>query len=92
SASTASVPASIPSDVSSGALVGGVLCGTPVTAAGISSGAVITNIGGSTVSSPASLTKILVKYHPGNTVPITWYAPNGQKHVTSVKLAAGPAK
>ena len=87
-----SVPSTIPSDVSSGALVGGVLCGTPVTQAGISEGSVITSIDGQTISSPAALTKLLTHYHPGNTVSITWVAPNGQKHTSSVTLAPGPAK
>ena len=87
-----SVPPTIPSDVSSGALVGGVLCGTPVIQAGITEGSVITSIDGQTVSSPASLTKLLTHYHPGDTVSITWVAPNGSKHTASVKLASGPAK
>ncbi|HEY2577351.1 MAG TPA: trypsin-like peptidase domain-containing protein [Streptosporangiaceae bacterium] len=87
-----SVPSTIPSDVSSGALVGGVLCRTPVAQAGISGGSVITSIDGQATSSPAVLTKLLTHYHPGNSISITWVAPNGQKHTSSVKLASGPAK
>jgi S1-C subfamily serine protease len=89
---SASAPSSIPSDVSSGALVGGVLCGTPVAQAGLSEGSVITSIAGQTISSPASLTKLLTQFHPNQSVSITWVAPNGQKHTATVKLASGPAK
>jgi S1-C subfamily serine protease len=78
--------------VSSGTLVSGVLCGTPVASAGMTAGAVITSINGQAIGSPASLTKNLTQYHPGTTVSVQWVSPNGQHHTSSMKLAAGPAK
>jgi S1-C subfamily serine protease len=91
STSSASAPSTIPR-VSSGTLIGAVLCGTPVDAAGIPAGSVITSIDGQTVSAPTTLTRILTRYHPGDTVSLDWVAPNGQRHTTSITLAAGPAK
>ena len=87
----ASVPTRI-APVSSGTLVSGVLCGTPVDAAGMTAGAVITSINGQSIGSPASLTQNLTQYHPGTTVSVQWVSPNGQHHTSSLKLAAGPAK
>ena len=87
----AAAPSSAP-NVSSGVLVGGVLCGTPVDAAGMTPGAVITAIDGHAITSPASLTKGLGSYRPGETVSVSWVAHNGQHHTSSLKLAPGPAK
>jgi S1-C subfamily serine protease len=87
----ASAPSSVP-DVSSGVLVGGVLCGTPVDQAGMTSGAVITAIDGNAISSPAALTKDLGNYRPGETVSVSWVSKDGQHHTSSMKLAPGPAK
>ena len=78
--------------VSSGTLVSGVLCGTPVDQVGMTAGAVITSINGQAIASPASLTQNLTQYHPGATISVQWVAPNGQHHTSSLKLAAGPAK
>jgi S1-C subfamily serine protease len=87
----ASAPSSAP-NVSSGVLVGGVLCGTPVDVAGMTAGAVITAIDGQAITSPASLTKALTSYRPGESVSVTWVSHGGQHHTTSMKLAPGPAK
>jgi S1-C subfamily serine protease len=77
--------------VRSGALVGGVLCGTPADQAGISTGDVITSAAGEPVSSPGSLTALLRRYHPGSVVPLAWTGPDGSPHAAAVTLAAGPA-
>ena len=91
SSNTDTVPPSI-AQVSEGALVGGVLCNTPVNSAGVTAGSVITAINGRAVTSPASLTQVLSQYHPGNTVSVTWVTPNGHQHTSPLKLAPGPAK
>jgi S1-C subfamily serine protease len=99
---TLSVPAHI-ANVSSGALVSGVLCSvpgngpggqtaSPAAAAGMTAGSVITSINGRAVSSPAALTQALAGYHPQNTISVTWATPKGQQHTASIRLAAGPAK
>jgi S1-C subfamily serine protease len=77
--------------VRGGALVDGVLCGTPADQAGISTGDVITSVAGQEVSSPGSLTTLLRRYHPGSMVPLDWTAPDGSPHTALVTLAAGPA-
>jgi S1-C subfamily serine protease len=77
--------------VRSGALVDGVLCGTPADQAGISAGDVITSVAGEQVSSPGSLTALLRRYHPGSEVPLAWTGPDGSLHAAAVTLAAGPA-
>src|SRR5487761_1457080 len=91
SSDSSSVPSHI-ANVSSGALIGGVLCKTPVASAGMTAGSVITSINGQAVSSPNALTKLLTQYHPGNTISVVWVAPNGKQRTSSLQLASGPAK
>jgi len=85
------VPGTI-APAASGALVGGVFCSTPASAAGMEGGDVIVSVNGHTVTSAASLHSIIANYHPGNTVSLTWVEPNGHKHTGSLTLAAGPVK
>jgi S1-C subfamily serine protease len=77
--------------VRSGALVSGVLCGTPADQAGILTGDVITSVAGQQISSPGSLTALLHRYHPGSVVPLAWTGPDGNLHAAVVTLTAGPA-
>jgi S1-C subfamily serine protease len=84
------VPAHV-APVRSGALVGGVLCGTPADQAGILTGDVITSVAGQQISSPGSLTALLRRYHPGSVVPLPWTGPDGSLHAAAVTLSAGPA-
>jgi len=91
--STSDIPA-VPAHVApvrSGALVGGVLCGTPADQAGILTGDVITSVAGQQVSSPGSLTALLRRYHPGSVVPLAWTGPDGSLYAAAVTLSAGPA-
>ena len=90
---TSDVPA-VPAHVApvrSGALVDGVLCGTPADQAGIVTGDVITAVAGEPVSSTGSLTSLLRRYHPGSVVQLDWTGPDGRQHIGVVTLAAGPA-
>jgi S1-C subfamily serine protease len=89
-ASLSVAPADV-APVRSGALVGGVLCGTVADQAGISAGDVITSFGGRNVTSPGSLTGLLRRYHPGSMVPLAWTGPDGSPHTAIVTLTAGPA-
>ena len=86
----AAVPVHV-APVRSGALVDGVLGGTPADQAGISTGDVITSVAGQRVSSPGSLTGLLGRYQPGSVVSLDWTAVDGSLHTTLVTLAAGPA-
>jgi S1-C subfamily serine protease len=75
----------------SGALVNGVLCGTPAAAAGLSAGDVITALGGQPVTSPRSLGTLISHYRPGRRTALAWVSPDGRLHTAVVRLSAGPA-
>jgi S1-C subfamily serine protease len=75
---------------SSGVLASGVLTGDPANLAGISTGDVITSIGGATVESPSALTAALGEYQPGDKVQVGWTDQSGQSHTATVQLASGP--
>ena len=90
SGDTTATPASI-APAGTGALVDGVLCGTPADQAGLFAGDVITSVGGQHVTSPRSLTALISRYHPGDRVALAWVAPGGSLHTAVLTLAAGPA-
>jgi len=90
SSATSATPASI-APARSGALVDGVLCGTPAAAAGLFAGDVITSIGGQAVTSPSALNAIVSRYRPGSRAALAWVSPGGRRHTAVVTLEAGPA-
>lgn len=75
----------------SGAAVVRVVQGSPAMKAGITSGDVITGLGGRTVTSPNSLSDDLIPYHPGDKVAVQWTSSSGQHQTATVQLATGPA-
>jgi len=87
---TTTAPASV-APAWSGALVNGVLCGTPAVAAGLSAGDVITALGGQPVTSPRSLSTLISHYRPGRRTALAWVSPDGRLHTAVVRLSAGPA-
>jgi S1-C subfamily serine protease len=76
--------------VSSGTLIVGTICGSPAASAGMTGGAVITAVNGKAVGSPDALGSILARFHPGDTISVTWVSPSGQRTTRSLHLAAGP--
>jgi S1-C subfamily serine protease len=74
-----------------GAVISKAISGGAAAAAGITQGDVITSLGGSPVSSPAALTNLIGRYHPGDQVPVVWSDPTGAVHRATVTLATGPA-
>jgi len=76
--------------VSSGALIDGTICGSPAAKAGMTGGAVITAVNGRPVGSPDDLASILSRFHPGDTISVTWVSPSGQRTTSSLHLTAGP--
>jgi S1-C subfamily serine protease len=74
----------------SGTEVAGVLSGGAAAQAGLSSGDVITALGGQTIKSPNDLANALTTYHPGQTVQLDWLDQAGQQHSESVQLSSGP--
>jgi S1-C subfamily serine protease len=83
------VPSAI-APVSSGTLVLGTICGSPAAQVGMTGGAVITAVNGRAVGSPDDLNSVLARFHPGDTISVTWVSASGQRAVSSVHLAAGP--
>jgi S1-C subfamily serine protease len=76
---------------SGGALIDGVLDGTPAASAGLQQGDVITAVDGQTVDSNDALTAGLHGHHAGDKVKLTWTDPSGASHTATITLAEGPA-
>ena len=81
---------SVIAPVSSGTLIVGTICGSPAASAGMTGGGVITAVNGQAVGSPDDLTGILWRFHPGDTISVTWVSPSGQRSTSSLHLTAGP--
>jgi S1-C subfamily serine protease len=73
-----------------GALLGGVLPGSPADRAGLAQGDLITSLDGHAIGSATVIPDLLVSHHPGDTVQIRWVDQSGQTHTASVRLASGP--
>jgi S1-C subfamily serine protease len=76
----------------SGAMVAGVLQGTPAASAGLARGDVITSVNGMSVSSPTGLQAALEQHHPGDGVRVGWTNRDGRARSATVTLANGPAE
>jgi len=77
-------------NVSSGTLIIGVICNSPAQSIGLTGGSVITAVNGQTVGSPDSLTQIVSKYRPGQSIQVTWVTPDNQRQTRNLALIAGP--
>jgi S1-C subfamily serine protease len=73
----------------SGALVAGVITGSPAQIAGLAVGDVITSVNGQTVASADALTELLEPFHPGAIVTIGWTNSLGQTETASVQPSSG---
>jgi S1-C subfamily serine protease len=74
-----------------GVAIAGTVSGSPAANAGLTQGDTITAIGGQAVNSAENISQSLVKYHPGNSISVTWVDQSGQSHTTNLTLASGPA-
>jgi S1-C subfamily serine protease len=74
-----------------GVTIAGTVSGSPAATAGLTEGDTITAIGGQSVTSAEDVAHALVKYHPGNTISVTWVDQDGQSHTSNLTLASGPA-
>jgi len=81
---------SVIAPVSSGTLIDGTICGSPAASAGLTGGAVITAVNGQAVGSPDDFARIMTRFHPGDTISVTWVSPSGQRATSSLHLTAGP--
>jgi S1-C subfamily serine protease len=77
---------------SPGAVVAGVLRGSPAEAGGLSAGDVITSIGGRPIDSSDAVTAAILTKKPGTRVTIEHTDRFGATHVTTVTLVSGPAQ
>jgi S1-C subfamily serine protease len=77
------------SDVS-GALIAGIVTGGPASAAGLTTGDVITSIAGTTVTSPGAITKIVLAKKPGASISVSYLDGYGDSGRVTVKLGSGP--
>jgi S1-C subfamily serine protease len=75
----------------SGATIAQAVSGSPAAQAGLVAGDEITSLGGKSVSSASDIRQALVKYHPGDSVSVSWIDASGQSHTSTVTLANGPA-
>lgn len=76
----------------SGAEIVEVVVGGPAAQAGLTEGDIITAVDGQPVTSPDSLTSVMLGEAPGTTVPVQYLDPSGLQHTVSVQLASGPAQ
>ena len=74
-----------------GVPVAGTLSGSPAANLGLTQGDTITAIAGQSVSSAADIAHALVKYHPGDSISITWVDQSGQSQTANLTLTTGPA-
>jgi S1-C subfamily serine protease len=74
-----------------GAVVAGVLDGTPAATSGLVAGDTITSVEGTAVSSASALSAALGSYAPGDSVALTWTSSDGTAGSATVTLIAGPA-
>jgi S1-C subfamily serine protease len=78
-------------DGSPGALVAGVVDGSPAAGAGVVAGDLITSFDGRSVPGPGALTTLVTGHRPGDRVTVRWTDQAGGNHSRTVTLAAGPA-
>jgi S1-C subfamily serine protease len=81
----------LPGGTGTGVSIAGVLPGSPVANAGLQAGDQITSLGGHEITSPSQIQSVLVPYHPGGKISISWLDQMGQAHTGTLVLASGPA-
>jgi S1-C subfamily serine protease len=74
-----------------GVTIAGTVSGSPAASAGLTAGDTITAIAGQSVSSAKTVAHTLVKYHPGDSISVSWTDTAGQSHTANLTLASGPA-
>ena len=66
-------------------------CGSPADDAGLEAGDTITSAAGQAVDSGEALATVIRAKRPGDKVGLQWTDRDGDRHSTTVELAAGPA-
>ena len=78
------------SNSGSGLSISSVVSGGAAAEAGLAAGDTITSVAGQSVSSPTDISNILVGYHPGDKIQVSWVDSSGQTHTSTVDLGSGP--
>jgi S1-C subfamily serine protease len=73
-----------------GALIAGIVSGGPASAAGLTTGDVITSIAGTNINSPSAITKLVLAKKPGASVSVSYVDGYGDSGHVVVKLGSGP--
>ncbi|OOB91073.1 septum formation initiator [Rathayibacter sp. VKM Ac-2630] len=73
-----------------GAVIGGVIDGTPAATAGLAAGDVVTAVDGTPVASADALSAALADREPGESVTLSWTDASGAAHSAPVTLTEGP--
>jgi S1-C subfamily serine protease len=73
-----------------GALIAGVVPGGPADSAGIETGDVVTTLAGRRVTTPSSISAVILTKKPGMRIAVAWVDGPGQSHRATVTLASGP--
>jgi len=74
-----------------GALLAGVISGTPAARAGLRAGDVITAVDGTVIASANGLGALIARRDPGDVVVVAWTDTSGHEHTASLTLTEGPA-
>jgi len=75
----------------SGALIAGVVDGSPAADAGLTAGDTVVGIDSTAVTTADGLSAALAAHDPGDSVTVTWLDSSGAQHSATVTLAQGPA-
>jgi S1-C subfamily serine protease len=75
-----------------GALVAGVVSGSPADDAGLSYGDEITAIDGTAITSVDQVGSLIGKDGPGSKIAVTWLDASGNQQTSTVTLASGPPR
>jgi S1-C subfamily serine protease len=75
----------------SGLTLAGTASGSAAAQAGLAEGDTVTAVGGQSVSTSEDVAHILVKYHPGDSISLSWVDASGASHTATVTLGSGPA-
>lgn len=75
----------------SGALIAGVVNGSPADEAGLAAGDTVVGIDSTAVTTAEGLSSALAGHEPGDSVTVTWLDASGAQHSASVTLVEGPA-
>ncbi len=88
---TPAIAARLGLNLTSGALVVGVIGGSPADQAGLGQYSAITDVAGNPISSTTDLGNVLHSYKPGAQVQVTWIDQALTSHTATITLTTGPA-